>query len=411
MKKTLKSQSKDENLKDEKTKTIAAEKSIKKKTEKNQKVKEEKILVKSSSKSEKTFSKSTKEPETMEELLAQVGGIDLGIKRGTTVEGVVISVSPNEVFVDIGKKSYGIVAEWELDQVRGYALALKPGEKVIAQVMNPENDTGYIALSLRKANFERRWIELEKSKIDGIDLDVSGLEVAKGGLLVDWQGLRGFIPFTQLEGNLAVNPMNLIGRNIKVKVLEVDKTINRLVVSQKASALGVTPVIQKEKLDKIKQNDVLKGTVSGIAAFGVFIDVEGLEGLVHISEIAWEKVETPSNLFKVGDKVEIMVLDVNKDEGKLNLSIKRLTPDPWKNILDRYPPEAAIKGTVVRNAPYGVFVRLEPGIEGLLHISKITAGEEPKVGETLECLIEKIDPMKRKISLTLVPKAKPVGYR
>ncbi len=355
--------------------------------------------------------KSIKEPQTMAELLSMVGDVKIGAKRGDTVEGKVVSVSSREVLVDIGKKSFGIVAEWELEQVKEYASSLKPGINIVAQVMNPENDMGYVVLSLRRANFERRWLELDKAKEEGLDLNVSILEVAKGGLLVDWQGLRGFVPYTQLESSFASNPLSLLGKRIDVKVLEVDKSLNRLVVSQKASSLGVTPSVQKEKLDKIKPDDVLKGIVSGVASFGVFVDMDGLEGLVHISEIAWEKVENPSSIFKVGDKVDVMVLDVNKEEGKLNLSVKRLTPDPWKNILDRYPIDSTLSGEVVRQAPYGYFIRLEPGIEGLLHISKVTTGDEPKVGENINCMIENIDTVKRKISLTLVPKGKPVGYR
>jgi len=355
--------------------------------------------------------KSIKEPQTMAELLSMVGDVKIGAKRGDTVEGKVVSVSSREILVDIGKKSFGIVAEWELEQVKEYASSLKPGINIVAQVMNPENDMGYVVLSLRRANFERRWLELDKAKEEGLDLNVSILEVAKGGLLVDWQGLRGFVPYTQLESSFASNPLSLLGKRIDVKVLEVDKSLNRLVVSQKASSLGVTPSVQKEKLDKIKPDDVLKGIVSGVASFGVFVDMDGLEGLVHISEIAWEKVENPASIFKVGDKVDVMVLDVNKEEGKLNLSVKRLTPDPWKNILDRYPIDSTLSGEVVRQAPYGYFIRLEPGIEGLLHISKVTTGDEPKVGENINCMIENIDTVKRKISLTLVPKEKPVGYR
>lgn len=363
-------------------------------------------------KAEKTSpQKPQREPQTMEELLATADSSKLSIKRGDTVEGTVVSVSPREVLVDIGRKSYGIIAEWELEQVKEYASLLKIGDKIIAQIINPENDAGYTVLSLRRSSLEHRWTLLNKTKEGGEDIEVVGLETAKGGLLVDWQGLRGFVPSTQLEGNLISNPGNLIGKRLKVKVLEVDRSMNRLVLSQKAAALGVTPSIQRERLEKIKSGDTLKGTVSGIAPFGVFIDIEGLEGLVHISEIAWEKVENPNAIFKIGDKVEVVVLDVNKNEGKLNLSIKRLTLDPWKNILDRYPPETIITGKVVRLAPYGVFVQLEPGIEGLIHISKLTEGKEPKVGEEIECMVENIDQVKRKISLTLLPKEKPVGYR
>lgn len=356
-------------------------------------------------------SKSSREPQTMEELLATSGVSIISLKKGVTIEGTVISISPKEILVDIGKKSFGIIAEWELEQVRDYVKQLKIGDKVTAQVINPENDYGYTVLSLRKSSYESRWEMLSDIKEKGEDIEVVGLEPAKGGVLVDWQNLRGFIPSTQLSSEYVMNPAQLINRRIKVKVIEIDPAINRLVLSQKASALGVTPIIQKEKLSKIKQNDIIKGKISGIAPFGIFVDVDGIEGLVHISEVAWEKVENLSEHFKVGNEVEVMVLDINVNEGKLNLSIKRLTPDPWKNILDRYPIEASVSGEVVRSAPYGIFVKLEPGIEGLLHISKITPGKEPKIGDKLECLVEKIDTVKRKISLTLVPTAKPVGYR
>jgi len=367
-----------------------------------------------SSKSNKEPASTAKrgEPQTMEELLSMVGkGAALTIKKGDKVEGVVVSTSPKEILFDIGKKSFGILAEWELEQVRDYAATLKVGDKVVATVINPENDVGYSVISLRQASSEKRWEILSERKDKGEDLEVTGSEMTKGGLLVDWQGLRGFIPSTQFESEFATNPYVLIGRIIKAKVLEIDKTLNRFVLSQKASALGITPSALRETLSKIKHDDVLKGTISGIAPFGIFVDIDGIEGLVHISEIAWEKVGNPANLFKVGQKVEVLVLEVNQKEGKLNLSIKRLTPDPWKNILDRYPLESTVKGKVTRIVPYGAFVKLEPGIEGLLHISKIPQGEEPKEGEEINCVIESIDEVKRKISLTLIPKEKPVGYR
>jgi len=352
-----------------------------------------------------------REPQSMDELLRESGITSFSLKKGDTIKGTIISISSKEILVDIGKKSFGIIAEWELDQVRDYVKQLNVGDQVTAQVINPENEYGYTVLSLRKASMETRWEMLDEIKEKGTDIEVLVIEPAKGGVLVDWQGLRGFIPSTQIESNLVVNPYQLINKKLKVKVIELDRSINRLVLSQKASALGVTPSVQREKLQKIKPDDVLEGTISGIAPFGVFVDVDGIEGLVHISEVAWEKVENLSSLFKVGNKTEVMVLDINETDGKLNLSIKRLTPDPWKNILDRYPIESAVSGKVVRSAPYGIFVQLEPGIEGLLHISKITPGEEPQVGEPVECLVEKIDTAKRKISLTLVPKEKPVGYR
>lgn len=359
----------------------------------------------------KPIIKSQKEPQTMAELIAQVGDVHLALKRGIMCDGVVVSTSAKEVLIDIGKKSFGIIANWELEQVKDYAASLKVGDKVNAQVINPENDMGYVTLSLRKTSNERRWGTLSEKKEKGEDIEVVALESAKGGLLVEWQSLRGFIPATQLDSSHASNPASLISRKLMVKVLEVDPTINRLVLSQKASTLGISPMVLKGKLEKVKPDQNLKGAVSGIAPFGLFVDVDGLEGLVHISEIAWEKVESPSQFYKIGDKVDVVVLDVNLGEGKLNLSIKRLTPDPWKNITDRYSPDTTVSGKVVRLAPYGVFVSIEMGVEGLIHISKIPAGNEPKVGDAIECIVENVDATKRKISLTLVPQEKPVGYR
>lgn len=356
-------------------------------------------------------SKSRKEPQTMDELLEQVGISSLGLKKGDEVEAEVVSKSPKEILFDIGKKSYGILARWELEQVKDYADTLEIGDKVTAQIMNPENDSGYAVLSLRKSSSKKRWDHLAKAQETGQDLEVTGVDIAKGGLLVEWQTLRGFIPASQLDTDVVSKPTSLIGKRVKVKVLEVDKSLNRLVLSQKAATLGVLPKELKERLEKIKPNTTLKGRVSGIAPFGLFVDIDGLEGLVHISEIAWERVEDIKNIYKSGDEIDVLVLEVNKDENKLNLSIKRLTPDPWKNILDKYPIDSTIQGSVVRIVPYGVFVQIEPGIEGLIHISKLTQAQAPEVSDEIECVVESIDPVKRKMSLNFLPKEKPVGYR
>ena len=382
------------------------------KTQSLKDTKKKKELVKTSETTKTAINskKITKEPETMEELLAMTGYTPHGMKKGDMIEGVVFSISPKEVLVDMGKKSFGIVAEWELEQVREYVKSLKVGQKVSAQVVNPENEVGYAILSLRRASSEIRWNLLAEKKEKDEELEVSVVDTTKGGVLIDWQGLRGFIPPTQLEMSHVTNPGVLIGRTVKAKILELDKKLNRFVLSEKAAS-GEGAKIQAEALEKVKVGETVKGKISGVAPFGIFVDVDGIGGLVHISEISWEKVENPAVLFKVGQAIDIIILDVNREEGRLNLSIKRLTPDPWKNILDRYPIEANVKGKAVRTAPYGVFIQLEPGIEGLLHVSKIPPGENIPEGSELECVVELVDETKRKISLTLMPKAKPMGYR
>ena len=162
--------------------------------------------------------KSTREPQTMEELMAMAGSIGTSLKKGDTVEGIVTIITDKEILVDIGKKSFGIIAEWELEQVRDYVKTLNMGDKVVAQVVNPENDVGYTVLSLRRSSSERRWQIATEAKEGGSDIEVVGLETAKGGLLADWQGLRGFIPTTQIEAGFSANLPSLIGRKIKVKV-------------------------------------------------------------------------------------------------------------------------------------------------------------------------------------------------
>ena len=221
---------------------------IEKQVKKSQKsLKEESASKSPELKQIKAKSKSTREPQTMEELLNMSGITSFSMKKGTTLNGTIISISSKEILVDIGKKSFGIVAEWELEQVRDYVKQLKVGEKVTAQVVNPENEYGYTVLSLRKASHESRWEMLADIKEKGEDIEVVCIEPAKGGILVDWQALRGFVPTTQLSVEYAMNPVSLINKRIKVKVIEIDSAINRLVLSQQASALGDTPTNQKDR--------------------------------------------------------------------------------------------------------------------------------------------------------------------
>ena len=221
----------------------------------NKKLKTKSSKTPSTLKEKTPIKPAKKEPQTMDELLSQSGDIDYGVKKGDIIEGSLISASSKEILFDIGKKSYGIVAEWELDQIKDYIHNLQPGEKVAGHVISPENDNGYIVISLRRANVENRWTQLTQAKETGTDLEVTGLESAKGGILVDWQGLRGFIPSTQLESGHTISPASLFGKKITVKVLEVDHASNRLVFSQKAAAMGVTPSVQKKMLDKVKPDD------------------------------------------------------------------------------------------------------------------------------------------------------------
>lgn len=355
------------------------------------------------------------EPQTMEELLASTGYKLRGFKKGDTVEGRIVSITPSEILIDIGFKSLGIVSEREMDLVGNLFPTLAVGDKILVQIVSPETEAGQVVLSVRRAGLEKKWQELLDKKEKSEPVEVNGVEVTRGGLLVDWQGLRGFIPSSQLDSGRG-GPQTGVGQKIKAIILEVDRPNNRLVFSEKGALLPQKIAEKSKALSKIKTSEVYEGTVSGIVPFGIFVSIGlptggGIEGLVHISEIAWEKVDNPADYLKFGDKVKVLVLSVDKISSKLNLSIKQLTPDPWQELIKKYSSDQEVSGQVSRVSSFGIFVKLEKGLEGLIHISKIPPDLELKLGEKVSCIIEGIDNQKRKISLALILKEKPVGYR
>jgi ribosomal protein S1 len=367
------------------------------------------------SKRESPRLKTSGEPQTMEELLAQAGEPICGWKVGDVVEGVVTEKTGRAIYLDIGGKTEGMVIDREMKAAADFIKDLKIGDKVLAVVTQPENDKGQTLLSLKKAACQKVWQEFDQHLKTGEPLKVRGVQVNKGGLIVETKGAQGFIPASQFSSDCLEKIEQLIGKEIEVKVIEVDRAKNRLIFSEKGVSQAGLLKEQAEALAKVKVGDSFSGEVSGVMPFGLFVKIKVekilLEGLAHISEISWEKVEDPGKFYKQGDKVKVKVLGVDKKTGKLNLSIKQLLPDPWEDIEKKYPVEAKVKGRVVRIAPFGIFVNLQPGIEGLIHISKIPAEKSFKVGEKVDCFVEFLDKENRRLSLGLVLKEKPVGYK
>ncbi len=362
---------------------------------------------------------SSANPQTMEELLAATGYQLKGVKKGAVVEGVVTRVTGKEVMVDIGGKTEGVVIDRELETYKEALMALKPGEKVVAQVIVSENDRGQAVLSLRRSIFEHRWKLLSDMQKSGQVVEVFVKDPVRGGLLVDFGGLRGYIPQSQLDGATAKQLDKLSGRKLEVKVVEVDKDTNRLVFSQRAVVEGANLAQQKEVLDALPIGENVSGVISGIVPFGAFVKIKvtkdgaehEVEGLIHISEIAWEKVGDPAQYLKVGETVKVKVVNADSATGKLTLSLKQLLPDPWESARDMFEKDSQVHGTISRVTPFGIFVTLSPGIEGLIHISKISPDFEPKAGEEITCTVEDVQPDKRKISLSMALTEKPIGYR
>ncbi len=362
---------------------------------------------------------SGNQPQTMEELLKMTGYTLLGLKKGSVVEGTVARVSPKEITIDIGRKTEGVVIDKELETYRDVLQNLKPGDPVVCQVIVEENDRGQPVLSLRRNIFEKIWTDLTVLQKSGKPVNIILKEPVRGGILAEYNGLRGYIPQSQLDGNLTKQIDKLMGRVVEAKVMEVDKASNRLVFSQRAIAEAEVLAKQKDVLAALPVGDMVDTIISSVVPFGAFAKftiskdsaTHEVEGLIHVSEIAWEKVSDPNEYLKIADKVKVKVIGVDVETGKLSLSIKQTLPDPWEHVLDMFEKDSNVKGTVTKVTPLGVFVMLTPGVEGLMHASKMTPGQEPKEGEEITVIVEDVKPDARKISLSPALKEKPIGYR
>ncbi|MFH1602156.1 MAG: S1 RNA-binding domain-containing protein [Candidatus Shapirobacteria bacterium] len=367
-------------------------------------------------KKQKKNKKSKLAPKSMEELLTLSSTPLKTFSRGEFVTGTVVEMKPKTLFLDIGGKTEGIITGKELGLVKDFVSQLKVGDEVRAQIRVLENERGQTLLSLRKAAFEQSWEFFENALKEKKDIRVRGKEINRGGVVVSAPfGLFGFIPGSQIGKKYEGNPENLIGQQIEARVLEVDQAKNRLVFSERMVSEPKVVAKEKKLVGDLKEGKKFEAKIVRVEPFGLFIavpvdkeDLE-LEGLVHISEVSWEKIANLRQLYKIGDKAKVVLL--NKAGEKLQFSIKRLEKDPWADIEKKYQPETAITGTIVENTNFGALVNLEPGIEGLIHISKIPPNAKLDVGQKVKCFIEHVDKPRRRLSLELAPTGKPIGYK
>lgn len=408
---------------EKKQKKVKEEVKKEKKESKQAKKKSKKTESKSKTKTSKKKKTTNKTPQTMEELLEKTDYKLKVLNKGEEEVGTVTDITESAVLVDIGAKTEGLVTDKEYKKAEEFISKLEVGDEVTAEVISPENEKGQILLSLQRAADAHKWNLLEQYQDTGKVIEVRGLRVNKGGLIARKFGIRGFIPASQFGRQYLGKIDDLQNEKVKVKIIEVDRSKNRLIFSEKAVSEADVIEKQEEALKEVEIGEVYEGVVSGVKPFGVFvrviIDENGdtddenlfLEGLVHISEISWERVENVKSRFNVGDRVKVKVIALEEDSAKLNLSIKRLKPDPWEEIEKNYPEDKKVKGKITRLVAFGAFVELEPGIEGLIHISKIPADYDMEVGDKVEVYIESIDKEKRRMSLGLVLTEKPVGYK
>lgn len=366
-----------------------------------------------------TKKSSSTEPQTMAELLARHGASrQQTFTKGQRVKGKVLSMSPKAVIFDIGGKSEGIVTEKGYTDAKEYIDKLKVGDSILVTVLVPETREGTTILGLKDAMSDISWEVLAKAKTEGSEVPVLGKGVGPSGFIVSVNGIEGFIPTSQLGKEVVGNPQILVGKYFKAKVIEIDKASNKLVLSEKEISEAGDIALTKKAMESIKEGEVYEGSVTTVAPFGAFVRIEvplkgkdtaGVEGLVHVSELSFSKVSLPSDVIKEGDKVKVRVL-ASRD-GKLALSIKQAGRDPWSTVEEKYEPEAKVTGKVVRVSDFGVFVELEPGVEGLIHITKIPPTQKLEVGQEVKCTIEDINIKDKRIALGLVLTSVPVGYK
>ncbi len=343
---------------------------------------------------------------SMDELLTQ--STVQQIKTGDVVEGTISSVQKHEVWVDLGANGLGVILRREVG-----TGALKEGERISASVVDPELDEGHALLSMKKAAKDRGWSELLRLFEEQEIVEVTAYDANRGGLLIELEGIRGFLPVSQLaaehyprvsdaDKDEILTKLNaLTSRPLRVRILDVSRKDNKLIFSEKEAVRDD----MQSRLSKLKVGDVVEGIVTGVIDFGAFINVEGIEGLIHISEISWERVEDPRKYLKIGDKVEAKIIAIDKD--RLSLSIKQITDDPWLSEVKKFKKGSVVEGKITRITPFGAFVQLSAAVEALVHVSEMSDDEsiDPekifKLNEKKEFKVLEIDTENRKIALSL----------
>ncbi len=362
------------------------------------------------------------EPATMEELLAEQDTDIRSFKHGDVVEGAIVRIDKDEILVDIGAKSEGVVSNRELyGRNAESSPVLAVGDVVLVYVLQPESPEGHVVLSLRRAGLERKWRSMQEQFETGVIIEAPVIDHNKGGLIVDC-GIRGFVPISQIVDfprrpqneqprdaaqEIAEKLQPYVGRRLRLKILEVNRKANRLILSEKVALYEERREKRDELFSSLQVGQKVKGNIRSIAPFGVFVDLGGIDGLVHKSELSWNKVNNPEAGYKVGEEVEAEVIDINHERGRISLSIRRLQPDPWHSTVADFKVGEVIDGTVTKLVNFGAFVRVRDGLEGLIHISELShqrvahPGDVVREGQTIKLKIISLDSERHRLGLSL----------
>ncbi len=354
---------------------------------------------------------------TMDELLAEQDAA--GIKQletGDVVDGVVSSIRKHELWIDLGVQGVGVVMRREIGHMTGNQV-LEQGQSITVSVIDPELEEGYALLSMRRAAKDRGWDELQRMHEANEIVEISPYDANRGGLLVELEGIRGFLPVSQLaaghyprvsgaDKDEILQKLNaLAGKALRVRILDVSRKDNKLIFSEKEAVRDD----MQARFAKLKVGDEVDGVVTGVIDFGAFVNVDGIEGLIHISEISWERVEDPRKYVKAGETVKAKIIAIDKD--RLSLSLKQMQEDPWLEQVKAFKKGEFVEGKVTRITPFGAFVQLSPAVEALVHISEMGSRDSDKdsidpekifqLNETKKFKVLDIDTDARKIALSL----------
>ena len=329
-------------------------------------------------------------------------------EEGDVVAGEVVRIDKDEVLVDIGYKSEGVIPANELSIRRSVdpSEEVTLGEQVDALVLTKEDQEGRLVLSKKRARFEKAWRKIEVAAETGEPVEGSVIEVVKGGLILDL-GVRGFLPASLVDIRRVHNLDEFKGQTLECKVIELNRSRNNVVLSRRAVLEEERKEVREQILGRLQPGMVVEGKISNIVDFGAFVDLEGIDGLIHISELSWSHVNHPSEVLSIGETVRVKVLDIDRDRQRISLGLKQTQEDPWQTVLNEYKPNDILEGKVTKVVAFGAFVEIVPGVEGLVHISELaehhveTPGEVVQPGQETWVRILEIDEERRRISLSV----------
>jgi len=349
------------------------------------------------------------------------------LEEGQILKGIVVDITPDHVTVDVGYKSEGQIPIQEFLK-RDQKMDMKIGDRIDVLLERKDPEEGLLILSKEKADKIKLWRDISRSCKEGEVIEGEVVSKVKGGLSVDIGGVTAFLPGSQIDLKPVRNLDGLIGKRLKFKVIKFNRKRNNIVLSRRIILEEERKRLKEETLKHLKEGDIVQGTVKNITDYGAFIDLGGMDGLLHITDISWGRIGHPSEKLSVGDSIKVKVLHFDQEKEKVSLGLKQVLPDPWDSVREKYPVGARIKGKVVNTTDYGVFVELEEGVEGLVHVSELTWSKKlrhpskvVKIGEFVEVVVLDCDPIKRRIALgmkqiepnpwALIEEKYPVGTR